>query len=244
MHQQVQVLPEKLVLFVCFTYLINKNFLSGGKKVAWQSTNCFFFYKPFVLNHQLVNKIWTLVSQCVWHLTIENRQLSKIDDVTISFAFYILFVKMDVKWQLLWLILCLWCKSTSIYRSIGSHIFKHRIILHIEHYVCTVSPDVTQIFLRSFVPLLLLMCKINDSPMLYICILNTVQPPFKKNGIGPYLSWYMSIHDIYIVSKLVYILCVMQFQEIWNGWKWKLPTILHQTKVHLTGIWIHVSSDR
>jgi hypothetical protein len=181
-----------------------------------------FFYKPFVLSHQLVNKIWTLVSQCVWYLTIENSWLSKIDDVTISFAFYILFVTMDVEWQLLWLILYLWYKSTSIYRSIGSHIFKHIIILHIKHYVCTVSSDVTQIFLRSFVPLLLLMYKISDSPMLYICILNTVQPPFQKDGIGPYPSWYMCIHDIYLVSKLVYILFVMQFQEIWNGWEMKI----------------------
>jgi hypothetical protein len=131
-------------------------------------------------------------------------------------------VTMDVEWQLFWLILYLWCRSTSIYRSIGSHIFKHIIILHIEHYVCIVSSDVTQIFLRSFVPLLLLMYKISNSPMLYICILNTVQPPFQKDGIGPYLSWYMSIHDIYLVSKLVYILCVMQFQEIWNGWKMKI----------------------
>lgn len=199
--------------------MINKNFLSGRKKVAWQSRNC-FFYKPS--SHQLVNKIWTLVSQCVWYLTIKNRRLSKIDDVTTFFAFYILFVTMDVEWQLLWLILYLWCRSTSIYRSIGSHIFKHIIILHIEHYVCIVSSDVTQIFLRSFVPLLLLMYKISNSPMLYICILNTVQPPFQKDGIGPYLSWYMSIHDIYLVSKLVYILCVMQFQEIWNCWKMKI----------------------
>jgi hypothetical protein len=112
--------------------LIKKNFLSGGKKVACQSTKCGFFYKPFLLSYQLVNKIWTLVSQCVWYLTIENNWLSKIDDVTISFAFYILFVTMDVEWQLIWLILYLWCRSTSIYMSIGSHIFKHIIILHIE----------------------------------------------------------------------------------------------------------------
>jgi hypothetical protein len=46
------------------------------------------FNKPFLLSHQLVNKIWTLVSQCVWYLTIENSWLSKIDDVTISFAYY------------------------------------------------------------------------------------------------------------------------------------------------------------
>ena len=144
--------------------MIKKNFLSGGKKVACQSTKCGFFYKPFLLSYQLVNKIWTLVSQCVWYLTIENRWLSKIDDVTISFAFYILFVTMDVEWKLLWLILYLWYKSTSMYRSIGSHIFKHKIILHIEHYVCTVSSGVTQFFLRSFVPLLLLMYKISDSP--------------------------------------------------------------------------------
>ena len=197
MHQQV--FTWKTGPFGLFYFIIidKQEFSFWGQKGGMTINKLGFFYKPFVLSHQLENKIWTLVSQCVWYLTIENRWLSKIDDVTISFAFYILFVTMpmDVEWQLLWLILCLWCKSTSIYRSIGSHIFKHRIILHIEHYVCTVSSDVTQIFLRSFVPLLLLMYKISDPPMLYIyiCILNTVQPPFQKDGIGPYLSWYMSI---------------------------------------------------
>ena len=170
MHQQV--FTWKTGPFGLFYFIIidKQEFSFWGQKGGMTINKLGFFYKPFVLSHQLENKIWTLVSQCVWYLTIENRWLSKIDDVTISFAFYILFVTMpmDVEWQLLWLILCLWCKSTSINRSIGSHIFKHRIILHIEHYVCTVCSDVTQIFLRSFVPLLLLMYKISDSPMLYI----------------------------------------------------------------------------